>query len=316
MSRATVVVNRDAFTQLINSLENENTFTSRNELFDTITNKYNEMHPNATITKSVTILRINEWKIDLKTPKGKKGKKKQSIFIDQSKFTNLIEDLENKNNYNTRTLLYQDIQKNWEELQNVKIEIPTIIQRIKLWEINLKTEAGKKGKTSKNIDREIFTSIINDLEETEQFSNRSVLFQEVATAYETITGDKISPALVYLRINEWQINLKTPKGQKGRAPGQKLSDEHKNALIAGRKKEKSYNANYDEMFKRTPERYHRLIELTKTGNRRAAIKLNCLNCTAFSVKEVRNCSSDACPFYGIRPFQKKTDDSLPIIDAA
>lgn len=310
MSRATVVVNRDAFTQLINSLENENTFSSRSELFDTITTKYNEMHPNATITKSITILRINEWKIELKTPKGKRGRGKQPIFIDQAKFINLIEDLENKNTYNTRTALYQDIQKNWE----AKLEISTIIQRIKLWEIDLKTEAGKKGKTAKNIDREILTSIVNDLEETEQFTNRSILFEEVATAYESLTGEKISAALVYLRINEWQIDLKTPKGQKGRAPGQKLSDEHKNALIAGRKKEKSYNANYDEMFKRTPERYHRLIELTKTGNRRAAIKLNCLNCTAFSVKEVRNCSSDACAFYGIRPFQKKSD--LPIIEAA
>jgi hypothetical protein len=38
---------------------------------------------------------------------------------------------------------------------------------------------------------------------------------------------------------------------------------------------------------------------------RARIKAQCLDCTGFDLAAIRECTADACPLWGARPYQQK-----------
>jgi hypothetical protein len=60
-------------------------------------------------------------------------------------------------------------------------------------------------------------------------------------------------------------------------------------------------------FTKQRERFPRtalpLIAKAESGSLPAAIKLMCLDCTAWQRKEVRDCVIDWCPLYPHRPYQ-------------
>ena len=51
--------------------------------------------------------------------------------------------------------------------------------------------------------------------------------------------------------------------------------------------------------------YDRVMSGTK-ANRTDAIKLQCLECWAFAIKEAQTCDNYACPLYPVRAYRKSS----------
>lgn len=66
-------VDRNLLTNVIKTLESQQSFDNRSKLFDSVVTKYNEV-ADVPITASVVYTRINQWQLPLVTPKGKRGR--------------------------------------------------------------------------------------------------------------------------------------------------------------------------------------------------------------------------------------------------
>jgi len=52
-----------------------------------------------------------------------------------------------------------------------------------------------------------------------------------------------------------------------------------------------------------PKKYRKIYrKAVETNNKDAAIAAFCLECVCWQKNEVINCSSSACPLFGVRPF--------------
>lgn len=178
-------------------------------------------------------------------------------------------------------------------------------------------------RVAKAVDRPLLESCVAECESSGPLKNRSILYESVTQLYNSKTDVPLTASVVMLRIRDWGIACQTPFGKRGRGggfgreKGVPLSEEQKAAMKAGRakkngknhpKKEAHLKALKEKLVYNKAERYIPLAEKAGNGNKRAAIKLFCLECMGYCVKEVRDCTEVGCPFYCGRPFQKFTDD--------
>lgn len=152
------------------------------------------------------------------------------------------------------------------------------------------------GRTKIQIDKSEFISKIKELESNQKFSNRNDLANAVSEHM------NITPAVVLLRIKEFDVQLQTPKGKRGRQPGTKLSAEHKQAMSNGRSS-KRVIGNIKELRKEFPESRQGLLDKVEKGSLSAAIKAMCLSCTQYQTVEIKNCSCESCPLHSFRPYK-------------
>lgn len=152
------------------------------------------------------------------------------------------------------------------------------------------------GRVKIEIDKSALVAVINKLESAKKFDNRSQLFNAVSEEM------NISASLVMLRIKEFNIELKTPVGKRGRAKGTVISDSQKKAMQEGRKNKAKIIVNVDSLRKNFPENYTGLLNKLETGSLAAAIKAKCLDCTNFQTVEIKNCQCVACPLFSFRPY--------------
>lgn len=171
----------------------------------------------------------------------------------------------------------------------------------------------------KNINRKSLEQAIKQAEKDGPLTNRGELWKAAADIYNENNKEKITHSVVYLRVNEWEIEVKTPVGKRGRAGGP-MSKETKNKIAESRKNRKSKSKkfessedaqqHFEELRKNTPKRFHPLIALIAKGSRTAAVKLNCLQCCGYATKEVRFClSRKICSMWLFRPYQTKEEDA-------
>jgi len=154
-------------------------------------------------------------------------------------------------------------------------------------------------RTKIEIDKFQLMTIINRVENANTFTTRNALAEAVAAEFPL----DISSAVILLRIKEFGIEPKTPKGKRGRPAGIGLSTTQKDKMQAGRKKK--VIGNIAEMKKDFPESRHGLIDRVGKGSKTAALKAMCLSCVQFQTKEITNCTCISCPIWGFRPYQKK-----------
>ena len=76
-------------------------------------------------------------------------------------------------------------------------------------------------KTKTEVNKEALVAAVNAVEANGALANRSVLFDAVAVEYNKTAPKSISAAVVSLRLVEFAIEPKTPKGKKGRPKGSK-----------------------------------------------------------------------------------------------
>lgn len=239
---------------------------------------------------------------------------KPAVYVNQSLFLNTVERIESDGPLPNRNALYEAIlaEYNRQVKPEEQITKSVVLLRLKEWDVAIKTPVGQRGRAEQQVDQDLLTQSVRQAEINGPLSNRSALYEKVAEIYNQSVKeeDQILPATAMNRIVKWEILVKTPVGQRGRAKGTALTPEHKAKLHAGRRGKKSRYADWDAMRKKTPERYHPLITKVEGGNKRAAIKLHCLECTGYSSKEVHLCTATACVMYSLRPFQKMVEKPL------
>lgn len=171
-----------------------------------------------------------------------------------------------------------------------------------------------RGRRTKSVDRSLVEKIIHTIELSGPVeSGITALCQKVAEQYNSTPGiaEPLSHSVIYLRIKEWNLTLKTQPGKRGRAAGFGGNKGPRNVTT---KAEKFANnpaivSHHEGLEKVIPERFLPVLEQVKEGSRSAAVKLNCLQCCAFMTAEVRKCTSQgSCTLWAFRPYQGKVEE--------
>lgn len=152
-------------------------------------------------------------------------------------------------------------------------------------------------RTKIEVDKSQLVNVITQLENAKKFSNRNALYSEVAGKMD------ISPSVVMLRVKEFDIQLKTPKGKRGRQKGVKLSTAQKAAMQHGRARRTVDNL--EVLRNNFPQSKAGLIDRVGNGSLSAAIRAKCLDCCQYDHQEIKNCTCVGCPLHSFRPYQDK-----------
>ena len=162
------------------------------------------------------------------------------------------------------------------------------------------------------VHKERLAKAINEAESNGPLKNQSELFKKVAEIYDE---DKVTYSVIGLRIKEWNIKVKTPKGHKGAGT---MSEEQKTAMLAARGNRKTKAEKFEksdmaqkalsELESAVPERFQPLVESIKKGSRSSAVKLKCLECSVYQTREVKLCECYSCPLWLFRPYQGALDE--------
>jgi hypothetical protein len=124
------------------------------------------------------------------------------------------------------------------------VSFSTIANFIKEYGITFTVKAGKRGggKRAIEVNREALEAAVEKAEKHGPLKNLSVLHQKVAEIYNQ-DNDEISPAVVGLRIADWDLDIKTQKGRRGRAPSNGVQVVKKRSKKQGLEQEDSPLAN-------------------------------------------------------------------------
>ena len=152
------------------------------------------------------------------------------------------------------------------------------------------------------VDKIRLSAILNECD-SQGLENRSRLYQKVADTYNGEYEKKISPALVYLRVRDWKLQLNTPVGKRGRQPGQgggggKVSRSVKFA------NNPQIKASLCQIKGVTPERFQPVANRVVNGSMKAAVNLKCLDCCDYQTIEIKLCKCQECSLWPFRPYQK------------
>lgn len=152
---------------------------------------------------------------------------------------------------------------------------------------------------AKQVDKTILSELIVRLDAEKKYSNRTALYTAVSNEYHSAHQIRFSPTYVGLRVKEWNIELVTPLGVKGRAKGSKILS--KEIKLKGNK---SLAALRGEMEKDIDAKsFLGLLAKVERGSLKSALKLNCLYCANWQKQEVKFCQCNTCPLHSIRPCQ-------------
>lgn len=175
-------------------------------------------------------------------------------------------------------------------------------------------------KTPKPVNRQRLAQAIEATEANGPLVNRQTLYASVCERYNIACGPSassqwITPSIVLLRIQEWQMSVKTPIGKRGRPVGSKIAprlDENGNPLPRKRRTgRKASKENLEAMrggeFKGSS--YEGLLQRIENGSLTARIKANCLACAGFVRDEVKNCQCISCPLWDVRPYKESTSNN-------
>lgn len=170
------------------------------------------------------------------------------------------------------------------------------------------------------INKSELQEVITKLENSQKFENPSALWKAVeATDYAKNQEPRpLTASTAYLRAKQFGIIIKTPGGKRGRGP---LSEEQKKAMQEARKtmtrrprseKMKEFSETFEKLRKKVPARWQNLVKKAEQGSMKAAIALNCLECTVYQVPEIRDCCITGCPMFPHRPYKSKEDEEKEI----
>ena len=171
-------------------------------------------------------------------------------------------------------------------------------------------------KKSIAVDRQKLEAALNMAENNGPLSNLSELWVKASEIYNRTAEIPITHSVVALRVKEWNIIVQTQPGRKGRT----MSDEQKAAMQAARgqrrprsekmKEFKTFDLLRKEMsLEADKRRFLPVLEAAEKGSLRAAIKLNCLECSNWRTTEVKLCPVEKCVLYPHRPYKLGTTEA-------
>ena len=171
------------------------------------------------------------------------------------------------------------------------------------------------------INKDSFTAIIADLETKKTYRNHSELFKDVSSVYNDKhqqDGITLTPAIVYLRVKEWAVALKTQKGKKGRQKGEQLNTAGVTSVVRLPRGEKFASSDLarqsigklrQEVKREQKGRFLPLVNRLEKGSMKAAVALKCIDCCAGSTTDIKHCPCTSCSLYLFRPYQDKEEIS-------
>ena len=166
------------------------------------------------------------------------------------------------------------------------------------------------------IHRGTLEQAINKAEESGPLKNQSMLWKASEAIYnksKPADYPTISFSVIVLRVAEWKISVKTPKGKRGRQKGMALPEGFGGSRVRGNRKEKfAKNPRTVQCLKALKEYFGTSeparVEKLAQGSATAGIALKCIDCLGGCKSDIRNCGSYKnplpCPLYPFRPFQK------------
>lgn len=167
------------------------------------------------------------------------------------------------------------------------------------------------------VNRDLLSLSLKEAEASQKFPNLNALWSRVADLYNTKksnTEKAITLSVVYLRVKEWNLPFITKAGKRGRAS---MTPQQIQAMQSARKsrkprkeKLKAFKKTFSMIRTKTPKRFLPMVDAIENGSLRAAIKLNCLECVGYEVKEVKLCTSNDCCFFPHRPYQNASDEEM------
>jgi len=149
--------------------------------------------------------------------------------------------------------------------------------------------------------------VVTDLEAKQVFANPSYLWKAVEGT-EWAKSQKPRPltaSVACARAKELGIVSKTPPGKKGRGGNPNFGKGPKGPRIPRSEKFKAFDKTFEIMAKEVPQQYRHLIDKIRKGSMKSALKLKCLDCSAWDIKEVRQCVCTGCSLFPFRPGANK-----------
>ncbi len=165
------------------------------------------------------------------------------------------------------------------------------------------------GRTTIVFEQDKLTSAIASVEARETFPSRDAMFSKAIQSYKEefggLNADRLTNILVYQRVKQWNIPLKTAAGKKGRVAGVKVECKQREGIPSSNK---GIVALLGQIKTDAPPemrgRLNDLVTRMQKGSLKAAIKLNCLSCANFQREEVKHCECFECPMHSLRPYKK------------
>lgn len=152
------------------------------------------------------------------------------------------------------------------------------------------------------IDIERFKKEIELAEASQTFPNQTALFEYIAGTQWGKTAYKkpLTAAVLYLRYKQEALIIKTPKGKRGRASGTVVNRTARKDKLAANPK---FKENI-KLLKRDNPTAIKTIDRLAGGSLKAAIRVNCLNCSGGDKKLAQTCAVINCAMYLFNPFLK------------
>lgn len=160
------------------------------------------------------------------------------------------------------------------------------------------------------LNKSTVEQIVAKLEAAKTYPNRNALYKDIVDELVKNHGYKpFSSATIYLRVKEWNLELKTPQGKRG--GGLKGNPEAlKNWRESNKNGEGPKSRNVDNTkpliqfwSKEMNGKYLKLAKSIKRGSLKAAVKLKCLECANFQLEEIKDCQCTDCPLWPVRPYK-------------
>ena len=142
------------------------------------------------------------------------------------------------------------------------------------------------------VDANELQRVIAELESSNTYSSHNELWLAVSNTEwaRAFKPRPLSPSLIMLHAKRNNLVFKTPKGVRGRTKGE------------GWRKRRIDPDSIAAMRKSKPE-FENFITRIEKGSAKAAIALNCLECSGFSRKEVACCQIKSCALWNFRPYK-------------
>ena len=155
------------------------------------------------------------------------------------------------------------------------------------------------GRASLHIDEIKLQNLVTELEATQEFPTVMSLCETLADKFGEVrksNGKMAKPTaqVIYQRLNQFKIAMRTKAGHRGRQPGQKVNKTSRQDKLAklpvAQKWIEHQRKNLGEPI---PERYKDVAESAAQGNLKAIIEMKCAACCGFE-SHYKACTSNTC----------------------
>jgi hypothetical protein len=159
------------------------------------------------------------------------------------------------------------------------------------------------GRSPLIVKKEQLQNTINQLEDTTEFANIGALCEAVSQSEwgkgirnEAFKVKGLSPQMVYKKIQELQISIKTKAGKRGRPVGSKANRSSRADKLATIPQIRDFEKRIQVEVKGTS--FEKTAIKAATGSLKAACKLMCAQCVGYT-DAYKACATTNCALYPI-----------------